>query len=184
MATIPVCENGLPVAPAMNRLSGARPRRVRASPSRKTMSPSRSTLRPQRFHRAIAGVMGRGGSSPAKRDRLATGPQKLPDQAGGFIQSVASSAPRSVVASAIIQQQNQNTVGLQVRRREAVPERPAPPRAGAGSEERSTARTGLGEAAEGVLGRSMVQRSSHGSDSGRLRARQRAQRQPQGDPVE
>src|SRR5262249_37644878 len=129
------------------------------------MSPSRSTLRPQRFHRAMAGVMGRGGSSPTERARLAAGPQKLPDQAGGFIQSGASSAPRPEVPSAIIPQHNQNTVGLLVRRREAVPERPAPPRGWSGPGEASMRRTGFGEAAEGVLGRSMLQRASHGRDS-------------------
>ena len=57
MATIPVCENGLAVALAMNRLSGNMPRRVRASPRRKTMSPSRSTFWPQSpsGHRRVHG---------------------------------------------------------------------------------------------------------------------------------
>ncbi len=67
MTTIPVCENGLAVALAMNQLRGMMPRTVLASPSRKTMSPSWSTLRPQRSQRAMAGVTGSGGSSPAKR---------------------------------------------------------------------------------------------------------------------
>src|SRR6516165_2090725 len=111
-ATIPVCENGLPVALAMNQLRAKRPRQPLASPSRKTMSPSRSTSLPQRFQRIIAGFMGSGGSSPAERARLAAGPQKLPDQPGGFSQSVVSSDPCSEFRSAIIQQHNQNTVGL------------------------------------------------------------------------
>src|SRR6516162_7817935 len=102
----------------MNQLRAKRPRQPLASPSRKTMSPSRSTSRPQRFQRIIAGFMGSGGSSPADRARLAAGPQKLPDQAAGFIQSVASSAGRSQFQSAIIQQQNENIVGLRVGPRE------------------------------------------------------------------
>src|SRR5262249_61627891 len=112
----------------MNQVRAKVPRKALASPSRKTMSPSRSTLWPQRFQRIIAGFRGSGGSCPADRARLAAGPQKLPDQAGGLIQSVASSAPRSQFQSAIIQQQNQNTVGLLVRLGELVPERPAPSR--------------------------------------------------------
>ena len=101
------------------------PRRVRASPSRKTMSPSRSTLRPHVRQRAIAGFMGSGGSCPADRARVAAGPQKLPVHAGGFIQSVASSAPCSSFQSAIIQQQNQSKVSLRVRQEEIVQERSA-----------------------------------------------------------
>src|SRR6185312_10837251 len=111
MATIPVCENGLPVARAMNQLSGKIPRIALASPSRKTRSPSRSTLRPQRFQRAISGFMGSGGSRPDNRALLADGPQKLPDHLGGFNQSVPSSGACSWAQSAIIHQQNQNKVG-------------------------------------------------------------------------
>ena len=59
--------------------------------------------------------MGDGESCPADRARLAAGPQKLPDQAGGFIRSIASSAPRSEFRGPIIQPQSRNEVGLQVR---------------------------------------------------------------------
>ena len=90
IATMPVCEKGLPVARAMNRLRGTRPRTTRASPSRKTMSPSRSTSRPQRCQRTICGVDPSGGSCPVSRARHAVGPQKLPEKPGGFIQSVGS----------------------------------------------------------------------------------------------
>ena len=73
------------------------------------MSPSRSIPRPHDRRRAIAGVIGSGGSCPPNRARLAAGPQKLPDQLAGFIQSVASSdVPLTALDSAIIQQQNQS----------------------------------------------------------------------------
>jgi hypothetical protein len=47
--------------------------------------------------------MGSGGSRPVPRARVAAGPQKLPLQSGGFIQSVGSAAECSAVDSAIIQ---------------------------------------------------------------------------------
>src|SRR5262249_53906640 len=111
----------------MNQLRAKMWRKDRASPRRKTMSPSRSTSRPQRFHRIMAGFGGSGGSSPADRAWVAAGPQKLPDQAGGFIQVIVSSAPRSSFQSAIIQQQNQNTVGLLIRVGAPAAIHPAPP---------------------------------------------------------
>src|SRR5262249_1295085 len=119
----------------MNQLRAKRPREALASPSRKTMSPSWSTSRPHRFQRIIAGVTGSAGRWPADRARLAAGPQKLPDQAGGIIQSIVASAPPSSFQSAIIQQKNQIKVGLLVRPREPMPERPAPPRTSSGSGE-------------------------------------------------
>src|SRR5271166_4066045 len=163
MATIPVCENGLPVALAMNRLRGRMPRTILASPSRKTMSPSRRTLRPQRLQRAIAGFTGSGGSCPVPRARVAAGPQKLPVQPGDFIQSVASAAPRSSVHSAIIQQQNQSKVSILVRLGELVPEHLAPSRTSSRSRETSVHGTGFGVAAEGLIRRlnEALSRSSH-----------------------
>src|SRR5262249_2677206 len=78
------------------------------------------------------------------------------DQAGGSIQSVASSAPRPEFQSAIIQQQNQNTVGLLARHRGPVTERPAPPRTSSGSGDAAMHTTVFGDAAEAGLGRSML----------------------------
>ena len=52
----------------------------------------------------ITGLVGRGGSAPIDRARVAAGPRKFPCHVGGFIQSVASAASRSVVPSVTIKQ--------------------------------------------------------------------------------
>src|SRR5262245_5226570 len=102
------------------------PRTTLASPSRKTMSPSRRRLQPHWPQCLVTEFVGSGGSCPANRARVASGPQKLPVQLAGFIQSVGSVAPGSEFQSAIVQRQNQAMGKVQVHSRVAVLMHPAP----------------------------------------------------------